>query len=89
MLSKNYYFSEADRKYLSTAIARTANIILEKAEKVEKTDLVLDRDFRAGLNGIRYQQKKSESVVQVKAPLKFVEGSTNWDQNAVVDEDDL
>ena len=87
-LSQNYYYSEADCKYMSQKVARITNKIIAMAEEDFETDLVLDQGFRKGLPGIEYEERKLE-LLSEQPDEELEQGETDWDQNAVVDEDDL
>ena len=89
VLSKNYYFSEAECKYMSHSVARLTNKIIADAENVtEEIDMIFHQDFRKGLTGIENEQRKKELMSDM--PIEeYVQGKTDWQQSAVVDEDDL
>lgn len=91
VLSKNYYYSEVDCKYMSQSISRLANNYLAQIEKIDHTtvDMVLDPDFRKGLIGIELETRKLESIEDAKPVKKYLMGATDWTQDAVVDEDEL
>ena len=91
VLSKNYYYSEADCKYMSQSISRLANRYLAQIEKIDHAtvDMVLDADFRKGLTGIELETRKLESIEDAKPAKQYLMGATDWTQDAVVDEDEL
>ena len=88
-LSKNYYYTEAECKYMSQSIARITNKILARAEEDFETDLIFHNDFRKGLAGIEHEERKLELLNDQQVVEVFEQGETDWDQDAVVDEDDL
>ena len=49
---------------------------------------IFDQDFRKGLTGIIKERRKLELLADVAVEAYEV-GDTDWDQHAVVNEDDL
>lgn len=88
VLSKNYYFNEAECKYMSQSVARRTNMLLNEAEKDFETDKIFDQDFRKGLAGIEYERRMLEEMDDIEM-VEFEQGETDWDTDAVVDEDQL
>lgn len=89
VLSKNYYYSEAECKYMSQKIAKLTNKIMTMAQDPNlETDLIFNQYFRKGLAGIEYEERKLELLSEQPSEI-FEQGETDWEQSAVVDEDDL
>ena len=74
---------------MSQSVARLTNKIIADAENVtEEIDMIFHQDFRKGLTGIENEQRKKELMSDM--PIEeYVQGKTDWQQSAVVDEDDL
>ncbi len=94
VLSKNYYFTDKQKENMCNVIARKAEYIFKTAEAAKQqnaeVDGIFDFDFKKGLSGI--EAEKLKRAMYDGTPVKedtFVQGNTDWDQTAVVDEDQL
>ena len=94
VLSKNYYFTDTQKEYICNMIARKADYILKTAEAAKKenaeVDGIFEYGFKKGLPGI--EAEKMKRAMYDGTPVKedtYIQGKTDWDQTAVVDEDQL
>lgn len=64
-----------------------AHIQKDDGREIER---ILHSDFRKGLTGLEEEQRKEFLAKLVtKVDEQYVQGDTDWDVNAVVDEDEL
>lgn len=94
VLSKNYYFTDKQKENMCNVIAKKAENIFKTAEAAKQQNAEVDGifafDFKKGLPGI--EAEKLKRAMYDGTPVKedtFVQGKTDWDQTAVVDEDQL
>ncbi len=90
-MSKNVYVSEADRDRICNGIAHHGHrMILSAEESVrngEAVDMVDMPNFRRGYLGMEEEQRRLLAAVEDSPEASLIE--TDWDVEAVVDEDQL
>mmetsp|Transcript_10837 Transcript_10837/g.10466 ORF Transcript_10837/g.10466 Transcript_10837/m.10466 type:complete len:401 (-) Transcript_10837:3693-4895(-) len=93
VLSKNYYYSEGDQRYMGNEIARQAQKFHDEMDAIDesKVDLIYHKNFRKGHFGIDDELRRLRlSQSQVSDVYEFdSEDRTDWNQDAVVDEDEI
>ena len=98
VIQKNYYYSDADKYQMAESIASFQNKLLahharrtaEETAKKSGPDLIFRPDFRKGRAYMEVEQRlKLIEDQKVVEDLTFVQGETNWDVQAVIDEDQL
>lgn len=103
-LSKNIYYSDAEKRYMANKIARDAKSIYDGAVELEKTGEVDEYrlwspDFRKGFDGLTLEQRRElfgdddffDEVSEIAEMEAHLDGTdlTDYDVEAVVDEDQL
>ena len=104
VLNNNIYWSDEDKTYMANLTAKMASehyneaINMQKdAEKRAKDiggdvydgyDMLFHPKFRKGLTGIN-EEKRMRALMDFVAPDDYNQGDTDWDTEAVVDEDQL
>ena len=93
VVSKNTCYSDRDRSYIANGIARETEKMLAFAARFSKTrvgemDMVFQPGFRKGLPGIE-EEKRRRALEDFKPADTFAQAETDWEVEAVVDEDQL
>lgn len=92
VLSKNVYFSEEQREQMCNSLARQTHRIYAGTDEVlgGADELVYQKSFRKGLLGIEEEKRRLALEDNSNVPERdFKQEDTNWDVEAVEDEDQL
>jgi hypothetical protein len=96
VISRNYYVNEADKVSMCNEIARLTEMITKESLKIhdDKMDMIFRDDFKKGYLGIEEEKRRllmSQNEEALRAAEDFGDygDETNWEVEAVVDEDEL
>lgn len=89
MLSKNKYFTDSDKDFICNSFARLGHHVIETADKdIADEDIegnIYSPFFKKGLAGM----EELEVVDEVTNDKDTFDATTKWEEEAVVDEDQL
>lgn len=94
-VSRNYYVSEPDKAFICDQIAKKRDEIQLAIEATEEVDMIFQSHFRKGFMGIEDEKRRlmiSQNEEAMRASgynFDSAEDTTEWDVEAVVDEDEL
>lgn len=94
-VSRNYYVSEPDKAFMCDQIAMKRENIQLALEGTGEVDLIFQPNFRKGFMGIEDEKRRlmisqnEEAMRSSGYNFDNAEDSTEWDVEAVVDEDEL
>jgi len=104
VLSDNLYYSDADKQYMANMAAKLATKHYTEADKLSKEaaaivaakggdlyhgmEMIFTREFKKGKSGID-DEKRRRAAADFVVPDDYKQGSTDWKQKAVIDEDQL
>ena len=105
VLQNNVYFSDDEKDYMLNQIVRKVSKHLKLAERHEAAaeeyrkanpepdmyegfEMLMTPQFQKGLNGIEAEKEFRRNAEYVPVQ-EYVQAATEWDQEAVIDEDEL
>jgi hypothetical protein len=104
VLSDNLYYSDTDKQYMANIAAKLATKHLTEAQKLSAeaaavvvarggdlyhgTDMIFTKEFKKGKSGID-DERRRRAAANFVVPDDFKQGETDWEQQAVIDEDQL
>lgn len=105
VLTDNNYYSDKDKEYMANMASKLAAyhlddadaIAVEAAKSVKESreldlydgvDMIFHEEFRKGYQGMEHE-KARRALVDFVPQDDYAQGDTDWQQQAVVDEDDL
>jgi hypothetical protein len=104
-LQRNVYYSDDEKRYMMDMASSMAVKHLKDAEAIsqqaatdaagnpesmyEGYDMIFSPKFRRGLPGIEAEKRYKAALVSLGEKVDYSQAETNWEQDAVLDEDDL
>ena len=84
------FFNESEKHLICNSLAYKANKIITAATLAQDSDLIFSADFRKGYEGIEEEKRRMLLAQDDGSASAFSDKEdTNWNVEAVVDEDDL